>query len=483
LLPKDIHYNTEIQSALSILRSDENIDNHTNDENIDNTNDNDENTDPSIIKQRKIQESKSSAALGALDDLKSMGVWNEHGVTLTLIGYKGGKMEEQINQDRSFVLSPYTIWETPTKTNTNNNDTKKNDNNDKHDKNGVIKNQNNVPSQMMGVMDGHGTKGEIVSEYGIHEVYKRLSKLLQTRLLIAAEAEQPKGEKEDVEKDVERTSTTTTTMTEEETNEIIRDSLSQVFLSINATIPTNGQGGCTASIAFRYANHVHFANVGDSRVFLVTYHPPTQRVAIVHSTQEHKPHLQYEKERILKMGGNVHEPTQEEMDRGASSRLVTPYFSLAMSRSLGDWQASPYGNIAVPDVESISLDEVLDDSVRDLCGTDMEKEEEGQDETCPARESIRVFVVAATDGLLDFVTPMDLATNVAHSLYPPTEMIEEEEEESNDDSSSTSGSSSTSQIHCTTACEQLILKAAEGWYKDMGYDYRDDIAIAAMKIL
>jgi hypothetical protein len=45
----------------------------------------------------------------ALVLLKSNGVYNDVGVTLTLIGYKGGQMADQINQDRSFVLSPFRL--------------------------------------------------------------------------------------------------------------------------------------------------------------------------------------------------------------------------------------------------------------------------------------------------------------------------------------------------------------------------------------
>jgi serine/threonine protein phosphatase PrpC len=418
LLPKDIQFNAEIKSALSILREDKDQDQeHV----TKTTSSEDAKENPSIKERRRLQES-------ALNQLKSMGVWNDDGVTLTFIGYKGRKKEDQINQDRSFVLSPYHILGT-------------------HDKG--RRNQNNVRSQMMGVLDGHGTKGEIVSEYGVHEIYKRLSKLLQKRLV-------PEPEEE------EENETNATTRTVEDTNEFIRDSLSQVFLAINATLPINGQGGCTASIAFRYANHIHFANVGDSRVFLVAYHPPTQSLKIVYETMEHKPHLQSEKERILSMGGNVHEPTQDEMDRGESSRLVTPYYSIAMSRSLGDWECSPYGKISLPDVDSVSLDWAVEEGERDFCGKVHEK--------CPDRESIRVFAVAATDGLMDFVNPTDLSATVARSLYPAKETEEERR-------------STSCQIHCTTACEQLIIEATEGWYKSMGYNYRDDITVAAMKIL
>ena len=96
LLPKDIQFNAEIKSALSILREDKDQDQeHV----TKTTSSEDAKENPSIKERRRLQES-------ALNQLKSMGVWNDDGVTLTFIGYKGRKKEDQINQDRSFVLSP-----------------------------------------------------------------------------------------------------------------------------------------------------------------------------------------------------------------------------------------------------------------------------------------------------------------------------------------------------------------------------------------
>ena len=428
LLPKDVYYNPEINAALSVLRGETTNTEEDRDDSIDQSS-----SAMPLKEERHLMERQQ-----ALEDLKTQGVWNEDGVTMTLIGYKGGKMEDQINQDRSFVLSPYNLsWFYES-----------NDKNDHYY-------PSEHPSQIMGVMDGHGNMGEIVSEYSVHQLYHRLSNILQDRLI----------------DDKENSNPTTDVIKE---NQVIRDSITQVFLDINATIPTQGQGGCTASIAFRYKDHVHFANVGDSRAFLVAYHPPTEQFEIVYETMEHKPHLKGEKERILSMGGQVQEPTPKEMEMGASSRLVTPYVSLAMSRSLGDWECSRYGNIALPDVHTIPLNDILEQSVQNMCpwgkGEDIEEgaaQEKGEQGTCPSKDSIRIFVVAATDGLLDFVPPQDLVATLARSLYAST----------------SDERTTTHPIHPTTACEKLIMQAAEGWYQDMGYDYRDDIAVAAMKII
>lgn len=291
-------------------------------------------------------------------------------------------------------------------------------------------------------MDGHGFKGEIVSQYAMSELPQRLSKRLEQ--IHGSSADQLKEREEEVVKSV----------------------IADVFLDINATIPTQGEGGCTASIMFRMGDNAYFANVGDSRVFLVSYDPATKEVNIIFETMEHKPSLPEEKARIKQMGGQVYEPSQKEIELGDSSRLVTPTVSLAMSRSLGDWSCSPYGAIALPTVNVVDLKQF------------QRQASEGGEETCTSDESnndspetdighckagskhlpIKIFALAATDGLLDFVKPIDFATKMAHSLYE-------------------------SGLHNTTACEQLIMEAADGWYKDMGSDYRDDIAISVMKVL
>ena len=47
----------------------------------------------------------SAASEQALATLGSAG-GDDH-ATLTLIGYKGGRMDDQVNQDRAFLVAPY----------------------------------------------------------------------------------------------------------------------------------------------------------------------------------------------------------------------------------------------------------------------------------------------------------------------------------------------------------------------------------------
>jgi len=142
------------------------------------------------------------------------------------------------------------------------------------------------------------------------------------------------------------------------------------------------------------------------------------------------------------MGGQVYIPPPNHI--GASSRVLfvdkntDRMNGLAMSRSIGDWDAGKLGVIPDPTVAVLDMLELVGVSA---LGSDVE-----------------VFAVSATDGLLDFVEIEKIAKTVAHSLY-----VEEGP-------------------HPLSACESLITSAATLWWKAKNGTYRDDIAIAVSKM-
>jgi len=216
---------------------------------------------------------------------------------------------------------------------------------------------------------------------------------------------------------------------------------------------------------------VYIANVGDSRTFVVAYHQETKKVKIIYQSREDKPHLDAEKARIEQMGGEVYIPSKEMMESGEdSSRTVimdrTTGFqsSLAMSRSLGDWTFSSAGVIALPIVEVVNLTQFSQGNTQSGRKNCEEATKNSVRKTCVSEansNSTKIFSVAASDGLLDFISPNELATTLAYSLY------DEDGQEP----------------HPATASEQLILKAADKWKEEMGYEYRDDIVISVMKLI
>jgi hypothetical protein len=66
-------------------------------------------------------------------------------------------------------------------------------------------------------------------------------------------------------------------------------------------------------------------------------------------------------------------------------------------------------------------------------------------------------------GLLDYLPEQAIANHVAKGLYTKKVTSEKTEVEAS---------------HPLLACEDLIYAAAQGWQKDKGGRYRDDIAIA-----
>ena len=65
------------------------------------------NRDGTLVDDDDKKESKFPSLDEALGELASSGT--DASATLTLIGFKGGSIEEQINQDRAFVISPFRV--------------------------------------------------------------------------------------------------------------------------------------------------------------------------------------------------------------------------------------------------------------------------------------------------------------------------------------------------------------------------------------
>jgi len=327
----------------------------------------------------------------ALELLKTAGGQSQ--ATLTLIGYKGGNIEDQVNQDRAFVVSPYHI----------------DDGNSS---------EADAPStyRLLGVFDGHSNLGELVSQYTVTHLPEMLSAKLGP---ILSSSSSPTVE-----------------------SEKIQQALIDTFVEIDKTAPAEPSGGCTASIVLQLGQKIYVANAGDSRSLIATYTKSTATVNIVYITREDKPDLPEERARVERMGGQVYIPPPNQL--GASSRVLfvdkntDRMNGLAMSRSIGDWDAGKLGVIPDPTVAVLDMLEIV--GVKELGG------------------DVEVFAVSATDGLLDFVEIEKIAKTVAHSLYA---------EEG---------------PHPLSACESLITTAATLWWKAKNGTYRDDIAIAVSKM-
>ena len=384
-------------------------------------------------------------------------ICNQDGITMTLVGYKGkGFIQNQINQDCSFVYSPLLG--------------KDNDN------------RENV-MQLMGVMDGHGHLGEVVSEYCVSTIPMLLQNEIENMNKRHQHKKQPSYSTLQEQNDIEDSNDDDNELiNKEEQRNAIKQMLHHIFLSVNATIPTNGHGGCTASILFRYNRQIYIANVGDSKTFVFAYYTKKQKgTKVIYESREDKPHLQEEKERIQRCGGVVYEPSQRDIDLGmdTSRVIVENQFSLAMSRSLGDWAFSKYGVISKPIVDIIDLDDVDETMINPIIDSNVDNVD--SDKSDDNDNDYHLFAVSATDGLLDYVKPNLLGEILSKALYEYENQILNMV--NRNDLGSQAKSKPKVLYHISSAVEELILRAAQGWYDDYGLEYRDDITIAVMKVI
>mmetsp|Transcript_11858 Transcript_11858/g.30078 ORF Transcript_11858/g.30078 Transcript_11858/m.30078 type:complete len:455 (-) Transcript_11858:29-1393(-) len=277
-----------------------------------------------LEKLRTLKRDDVSSDNGAISN--RTGILNRSGRkymgALTLVGYKGGSLESQINQDRAVVVSPFWVF-----------------NEEKEaDKNKIDTNRN-IPSKLIGCFDGHARLGEVVSEY----VVKELPKLLASKL----EKVKPRDHPEQVAK-----------------------AITETFIEMDKTAPAEISGGCTGSIILQRGSKLYVANAGDSRSFVVVYRANKKTANVIYISREDKPSLPDERERVEKAGGQVYAPMT-----GTSRVLYTDPESgmtsgLAMSRSIGDWEVGKLGVIPDPIVDTIDIEQVVNDyseSDDDVC--------------------------------------------------------------------------------------------------------------------
>lgn len=271
----------------------------------------------------------------ALELLKSTG--GREQATVTLRGYKGGKMNDQVNQDRAFVISPFNVKVvgigqqsiSPLLSTHGSNDVKNN-------------------NRLLGVFDGHAKLGELVSEYTAASLPKVLSSKLESTLL-------PNS-----------ASAASTALIDQ--TEIVHQALVDTFVEIDKMAPADPSGGCTASVILQLGHKIYVANAGDSRSIIATYNKSSCKVGVVYVTQEDKPDLPQERARVERMGGEVYVPPPERAKEGASSRVIVmdkrtnKRHSLAMSRSIGDWEAGKVGVIPHPTVTVLDILELLENA-------------------------------------------------------------------------------------------------------------------------
>ncbi|CAB9503927.1 Protein phosphatase 1L [Seminavis robusta] len=315
---------------------------------------------------------------------------------LTRKGFKALVTNVKSNQDRAFVIAPLEAVE-----------------------------ESALPvgpdDFLMGLFDGHGPVGHGTAHFAAMELPALILRNMQRRKKFIPARHVTEG---------------------------VQSALKDSFVSLDENIPFLETSGSTGIIILRLGTHLFFASTGDSQAFLIkadTARQGPDAVTIVQSTIPHKPDQVMETARIRSAGGSVIPKTN--MD--TSSRVIIPVgedgttLALAMSRSLGDPEGKN-ANVIIPDPNVDFID--------------LAKLEQPQQQT-DAPSQPRYFVVVASDGLLDKISPLKVAQRMAQSFYhetPPNPLM---------------------------AANELIQSASQMWFSggDM-MRYRDDISIAVKMI-
>lgn len=133
----------------------------------------------------------------------------------------------------------------------------------------------------------------------------------------------------------------------------LENAISNLCKALKSSRIRTTYSGTTATIALRCSSMLYIANIGDSRAVLASRSGDTDKLKCIPLSNDHKPDLPGEKERILSRGGRV------ETLKGPPGVDCGPYRvwlskanipGLAMSRSIGDDVAHTVGVISSPEI-------------------------------------------------------------------------------------------------------------------------------------
>ena len=215
----DIFYDEFAKEALSVLRQTES----------------EVEIEANTIINNDSRETALSALQPAGDDSKT---------AMTLRGYKGGEAEDQVNQDRAMVVSPFLPFP-------NDDDDDDDDSSSKQSKepNPV------VTAQLLGVFDGHGGGGEKTSQYALENVPSLLAAKLAS--IVGG------GGKSDGDGDSDSDDQGRSPQQQQMESQVVVEALKQTFNEVDKNDPSLGTAGCTATVVLRLGQKLFIANAGD----------------------------------------------------------------------------------------------------------------------------------------------------------------------------------------------------------------------------
>lgn len=230
-----------------------------------------------------------------------------------------------------------------------------------------ISNFKEINYTFIGVCDGHGVNGHLISKY----IQEHLPKIVYSNLTSKLHNKPYSKHPSIIHKYIE--------------NSFI---LLNSKLSNDANIDSNFSGSTCVSLLMNNES-LYSANVGDSRAIKGKYLAKESKWKYDTLTRDHKATEQDEIKRIERFGGRI-SPFQEQNGLYAGPNRVwlkdKPFPGLAMTRSIGDQIACSVGVVCEPEIKEFTY-----------------KEED-------------MFIVIASDGLWEYVSNEEVVNIVGNSL-------------------------------------------------------------------
>ena len=190
---------------------------------------------------------------------------------------------------------------------------------------------------LFGVLDGHGPYGHFVSQFCKNYLIRKMnSYVMQCRQENITTAE---GIYEKLKKS--KFSFITQTYHEADIEMTKQNQFDYNF------------SGTTCNLVLQFKKYLVCASVGDSRGILIFDNDNNTNQGIFPLSNDHKPDLPQELNRIMNNGGKVDKLTDQFGNKVGPNRVFKfglSYPGLAMSRSLGDFQAKECGVITEPEI-------------------------------------------------------------------------------------------------------------------------------------
>ena len=156
------------------------------------------------------------------------------------------------------------------------------------------------------------------------------------------------------------------TTSEDIYNELKRTKFSYIVESFNkADIEMANQkdfdcnfSGTTCNLSIQLNNHLICASVGNSRSIIIEDKGDKKNLGIIQLSTDQRPDLPEEMNRIISKGGIVDKITDYNGEKVGPPRVWkagTNYPGLAMSCSLGDFQAKQFGVVPTPQIVEYTI--------------------------------------------------------------------------------------------------------------------------------